>query len=109
MFRNVSCVLGHPVYKKNWVCQMHLKNSFEIYIDVTFLSLCKTNVKISGEISQAYLNYGLLNSPFILSPQFLVSVNTEKQRNNKCTHVHSSDMLQINYISRQAKLKVMTT
>ena len=41
---------------------MHWKNPFNIYIDVTFLSVCKTEVKISGDISQAYLDYGFLTT-----------------------------------------------
>ena len=37
----------------------------------------------------------------MLSPSFSVRVNTERQKEQQ---VHSCDMLQIDYISRQAKL-----
>ena len=85
---------------------MHWKKPFEIYIEVTLLSLCKTNVKISGEISQAFMKYGFLTALCYA----LSSILSEcKYGKTKEQHVHLCDMLQINNISRQAKLKVMTT
>ena len=61
-FSYIRADMNNEKYIQVMTSRLGLILSLYIYKDVTLLSLCKTNVKISGEISQAYLNYGLLLS-----------------------------------------------
>ena len=74
------------IYKKT-----RFVKPFEIYIDVTLLSLCKTNVKISGEISQAYMIYGFLTALCYALSSILSECKYGKTKEQQ---VHSCDMLQ---------------